>query len=812
MRARTRVRKRAIITVVAAGMAATTFFAGPVQADPHDQPGSVGQAGPTGRSGEGEWSVTAVKGGGYRITLRLDEPLPVRDAVAELAVDGRSLGPAKESPDGRTLTVDTADPRVASASSVRVAWNGVIPSAGAGRQASPGRVPAPSATGRSLPVDPATPGAYTVERAEYDLGDAAISLSGLGARPAEIRAAVYLPKEARGARRLVLFLHGRHAACYDPVAWTSSNSQWPCPDGQQPIASYQGYDGAAEALASHGYAVVSISANGVNAADNPYSEDRGALARGELVMKHLDLLAAAAEGRGDPQLVQLFKGRIDLSNVGLMGHSRGGEGVVKVALLNADRRSPYGIRAVLPLAPTDFARATLPNLPMAVLLPYCDGDVSNQQGQHFYDDTRYADPADPAFRGSLMVMGTNHNFFNTEWTPGIARFPASDDWRDNTDPVCGNTAPSRLGAEEQYAVGTAYIAGFFRLVQGGEKALLPLFDGTGGTVPSAGRVVVHTVAQAPAGQRLDVAPFTSLPSSVRVSGAATGVICASMLDRSPQSGLPSCASTLTTAQAPSWTPATYAPNVVATPVLRFAWTGTTGQVVASLPTRSKDVSGYDALTFRAALDEAATGEVDLAVTVVDRRGRSSAKVAVSEVSDALTAFPGTKSPLPKTWLRTVRIPTRSLSGIDLRDVREVRLSGASATGAAYLADLAFSRVRVGDARLSELPQVSVDGLSVPEGDGPGTATMTLRLSARSRVPVKVNVQSIAAGAAPVITQVAQEVVFPPNATSATFQVPLVGNTTVAQDAQAYQVVASVPTSAVIGSGFTRLVVTDDDAP
>ena len=56
-----------------------------------------------------------------------------------------------------------------------------------------------------------------------------------------------------------------------------------------------------------------------------------------------------------------------------------------------------------------------------------------------------------------------------------------------------------------------------------------------------------------------------------------------MLDRSPQSGVPSCATRLTTSQAPSWTPATYAGNVTATPVLRFTWTDTTGEVSVPLP-------------------------------------------------------------------------------------------------------------------------------------------------------------------------------------------------------------------------------------
>ncbi|GAB3155704.1 acetylxylan esterase [Microbispora hainanensis] len=818
MRSPVRAWTKALAAAVTAATLSTPLIAGPAYAAP---PGSTGK--------DGTWTVEPV-GGGHRVTLHLNTPLPVRDAVPELAADGRSLGPAEESPDGMTLTVVTPDPAVVSASSVDVAWNGEVPEAAAaagkatpmladppadppgtpGKPGKPGTPPGPPGKPDPAPVDPAAPGPYAVTHDEYDLGDTAITLEGLGGRPAEIRAKVYLPDGARGKRPLVVFLHGRHSACYNPTAWTSSNTQWPCPAGQQPIASYQGYDGPADVLASNGYVVVSVSANGVNAADNPYSEDRGALARGEVVMRHLDLLADADRGVGDAKLVSLFKGRLDMADVGLMGHSRGGEGVVKAALMNAGRAKPYGIKAVLPLAPTDFARATLPGTPMAVILPYCDGDVSNQQGQHFYDDSRYAEDDDPAFRSSLMVMGADHNFFNTEWTPGVAHAPASDDWSNRNDPVCGGTAPSRLTAAEQYAVGTAYIAGFFRLVQGREQGLLPLFDGSGGTTASAGRAVVHAVAQAPAGKRFDVAPFTSLAPSTRVSGAATAVVCAGMLDRSPQSGLPSCVSTLTTSQAPSWTPATYANNVASTPVLRFSWSDPTGTVTVPIDKRDQNVSHYDALTFRVARDETATGDVDLAVEIADKHG-ASRTVKVSEVSDALTPFPGTASPLPKTWLRTVRVPLSSLTGVKPQQISEIRISGASGKGAVYLADLAFSTVAAGDARSGKLPQVSVEGATVDEGDGPGTATMTVRLSDKSPTPVTVQIQTIATGAAPVIASAAQEVVIPARSLQASFQVPVNGDTAVAAEPQSYQVVASVPVNATIGNGFARLVVTDDDA-
>ena len=99
-----------------------------------------------------------------------------------------------------------------------------------------------------------------------------------------------------------------------------------------------------------------------------------------------------------------------------MGHSRGGEGVTSAATLNTSREKPFDLKSILPLAPVDFGRMTVKGLPSMVILPYCDGDVSNQQGQHMNDDARYAFD-DDVLRSNVWVMGADHNFFNTVWTP-----------------------------------------------------------------------------------------------------------------------------------------------------------------------------------------------------------------------------------------------------------------------------------------------------------------------------------------------------------------------------------------------------------
>jgi hypothetical protein len=67
----------------------------------------------------------------------------------------------------------------------------------------------------------------------------------------------------------------------------------------------------------------------------------------------------------------------------------------------------------MPLAPVGFNRPVINNVPLAVPLPYCDSDVSDLQGVHFFDDARFNVPSDQAPKHTLLVMGANHNFYNT---------------------------------------------------------------------------------------------------------------------------------------------------------------------------------------------------------------------------------------------------------------------------------------------------------------------------------------------------------------------------------------------------------------
>ncbi|MBU1803121.1 MAG: hypothetical protein KKA97_13005, partial [Actinobacteria bacterium] len=511
--------------------------------------------------------------GGYLVTVELDDALPIKSDAPTIVVDGVTVGIAAESADGRSLSVFTTDPSVASADDVEAGWSAESdPATSPGAPGADDAVAVPDVQAApSLDVDPTEHGDFDWTESIYYFGDQAIDLAAIGGVRGEVEGKVYLPTTG-GARPTVVLLHGRHSSCYG--TGPSNPLRWPCPiepgnTDRKSIPSYAGYDGTARALASNGYAVVSISANAVNSNDNQLAADQGAQARGQLLLDTLTMLDKATKGepvsfydawldrtvtldqafldgaasyavRGPegfvgpaPELDTVtaadLVGRFDLSTIGMMGHSRGGEGVTSAATLNQGLEDPWAITSILPLAPVDFGRMTVPDVPMNVMLPYCDGDVSNQQGQHMLDDSRYAF-GDDVLRTGVWVMGANHNFFNTVWTPGKYNFSVSDDWSGNTarrnEPTCG-TDPSvadtsiRLSSDAQYDVGTAYMAGWFRLTLGGEDQFLPLFDGSPGVPAVLDDADVRTVSTAPAGERATIMTFEQADSLVRTFSGAS---------------------------------------------------------------------------------------------------------------------------------------------------------------------------------------------------------------------------------------------------------------------------------------------------
>ena len=127
-----------------------------------------------------------------------------------------------------------------------------------------------------------------------------------------------------------------------------------------------------------------------------------------------------------------------------------------------------------------------------MILPYCDGDVADLQGVHFYDDARYNVPGDLAPKHYILVMGANHNFYNTIWSPSSSPYPGvADDWLafvpgGSSDPQCGVVGGNRrLTESQQRGTGLAYMSAFFRAYVGGETQFVPVLTGDAPPPPSA---------------------------------------------------------------------------------------------------------------------------------------------------------------------------------------------------------------------------------------------------------------------------------------------------------------------------------------
>jgi hypothetical protein len=533
-------------------------------------------------------------------------------------------------------------------------------------------------------------GAFEVSRTEYDFGDQAYQPPGLGDR-VELRADVYYPTDLLGGPYpLVLFLHGNHAACYRGDRW---GYRWPCGDGWQPLPNYEGYDYISKRLSSYGYIVASVSGNGVNVLGNQV-DDTGMRQRGYLLEKHFDLWNTWNTVGGDP-FGNAFVGAVDMTRTGVMGHSRGGEGAVWNALIDQDRAVPYGLDAVLALAPVDFTRVPVNDVALGVILPTCDGDVSDLQGIHFFDDSRYAVPGDPTPKATLTMFDANHNFFNTVWSPSSG-YPGSfnDAW------YC----PDQLTETAQRRAGAAYIVGFFRRFVGGESA--PGDRWTGVSTPASifpVETAVSYLAPDVLADRMDIARLEE-PADLgtdNVGGAVTatkmGLVgwCSNTYD---MSCVPGDLADYDIHRSWSW----FGPVGPGLQEGVFGWSRTAegeASVEFSLPVGSRDVSGYDVLAFRTMMNPGydvnrRVGYQDFDVVLEDTNG-DHASVGASDVGNDVLGvqLEGRRRPFGHLIMNQIRFPVSAFQAVDLTHIRSVTFAfDRVASGVIDVSDLAFQRL------------------------------------------------------------------------------------------------------------------------
>ncbi|MBA9085795.1 dienelactone hydrolase [Fontibacillus solani] len=260
---------------------------------------------------------------------------------------------------------------------------------------------------------------------------------------------VWMP-EGTGAFPLVLIVHGNHL---------------------MEDYSDDGYAYLGELLASRGFIAVSVDENFLNYSVWTGIPDNDMQTRAWILLKHLQQIDKFAV---DPSTS--FYNKVDFSQIGLIGHSRGGQAVAMAAdykhwfaldttLADIDE---FNIQAVAAIAPTDKKidgkYTKLQDVNYLTLQGARDGDVKDFDGERQYARTTFTKNTTD-FKASLYIADANHSQFNSGWGGHDISYPKG----------ILLSRKGMLSAEEQRKIAKVYISAFLEATLHEQQQYLPLF-------------------------------------------------------------------------------------------------------------------------------------------------------------------------------------------------------------------------------------------------------------------------------------------------------------------------------------------------
>lgn len=272
---------------------------------------------------------------------------------------------------------------------------------------------------------------------------------GFGVDSFPLNARVYMPK-GKGPFPMVMMVHGNH-------------SMLDYSDG--------GYAYLGELLASRGIIGVSVDENFINGHWSGDFMGKEMPTRGWLLLKHLEQWRKWNTGDDSD-----MKGKVDLDNVVLVGHSRGGEAVSIAAAFNELDRFPdngnetfdfgFGIKGIVTIAPTDYRydrEMSLKDINYLSIQGAYDSDETSFWGMRPYHRLAFSKDFD-GFKAGLYMNHANHGQFNSTW--GRSDFGAPMKWLLNLEPL--------VSGEEQRQVAKVYVSAFAEDVLKGNRDYRPM--------------------------------------------------------------------------------------------------------------------------------------------------------------------------------------------------------------------------------------------------------------------------------------------------------------------------------------------------
>jgi dienelactone hydrolase len=279
---------------------------------------------------------------------------------------------------------------------------------------------------------------------------------------------------------------------FDETALPINGRVWyPEGDGPFPISlivhgnhgmedfSDTGYEYLGELLASQGIIMVSVDENFINSTwKDVFGDglDEENDARGWLLLEHLKYWRTWNTTSGG-----MFQDKVDLDNIAVMGHSRGGEAAAVAAFLNKLKYYPddakqefdfnFNIKSVVAIAPVDGqykpgeVGTPLEDVNYLVIHGANDGDVSSFGGLRQYERVKFTEPSN-LFKSAVYIYGANHGQFNTTWGNS-----------DSPQPFASLlNKKALLPMADQLEIGKVYISAFLQATLQGKEEYKTLFQ------------------------------------------------------------------------------------------------------------------------------------------------------------------------------------------------------------------------------------------------------------------------------------------------------------------------------------------------